>query len=275
MKILFCCLLAGALLTAGERLPFPDQPDIQLERFHQAGRIDHVFFLAPHENEHVVNDYLAKKVQRQGGVFLILRQRGQRHLFLKIAGQEYEVDPNRIFTPVGAESSLRRENPELVDQPELLQQAVARAVAVGRFIMGHMNDLKRGTVIVAIHNNTDGFDDDGKDGVGTVSMVRYQKKLDGGAGYILKLHHGTHDEDDLFFITEKRDFRKLKRLGYNLVLQHPRVAVDPDEDDGSLSVLSEKRNLRYLNIEAQRREGCDHLDVQQKMVDHVFRLVKP
>ncbi|CAM2010907.1 hypothetical protein [Acanthopleuribacter pedis] len=275
MNILLCSVLTTLLVAGGERLPFPDQPDIYLERFQKPDRPTRVFFLAPHENEQVVNDYLAKKVLKEGGCFLILRQRGQRHLFLKVGDAEYEVDPNRIFTPVGAESSLRRENPGLKEQPALLAQAVARAVAVGDFIKSHMNDLRRGSIIIAVHNNTDGFDDDGKGGVGTVSMVRYQKKLDTGAGYILKLHHGTHDEDDLFFITKKRDFKKLRRLGYNLVLQHPRVAVDPDEDDGSLSVLSEKRGLRYLNIEAQRREGCDHLDVQQKMVDQVFRLVRP
>lgn len=275
MNMLLTALLCLSWSGAGERIPFPDQPDIQLERFQQPGRATRVFFLAPHENENVVNDYLAKKVQAEGGVFLVVRQRGERHLFLKVGDGEVEVDPNRIFTPAGAESSLRRENPHLKQDAALLQQAVTKAVAVGDFIKSHMNNLRRGTVIIAVHNNTDGYDDDGKDGVGTVSMARYQKKLDGGAGYIKRLHHGTHDEDDLFFITEKRDFRKLRRLGYNLVLQHPRVAVDPDEDDGSLSVLAEMLNLRYLNIEAQRREGCDHWDVQQKMVDQVFKLVRP
>ncbi|CAM2070650.1 hypothetical protein SCOR_35065 [Sulfidibacter corallicola] len=254
-------------------VPFPDQDDIRLQFFSSPGYDGKVFFFAPHENEKVVNDYLAEKVVRERGHLLILRQHGERHLTLTVNEGRYELDPNRMFTSAGAASSLLRLNEGLTREHPDFEPTMARALAIGHWVVGHMNDLKRGTVVVAIHNNTDGYDDDGKGGIGTVSMERYQKKLDKGAKYIAKLHHGTHDEDDLFFINRKRDFRKLRKWGYNIVLQHRQVATLPDEDDGSLSVFAEMKKVRYINIEAQRREGCDHLDVQKKMVDRVFRIV--
>lgn len=69
------------------------------------------------------------------------------------------------------------------------------------------------------------------------------------------------------------DFELLTREGWNAVLQHPQVGTLAEEDDGSLSVYSEKNQVRYINIEAQRKDGDDHLVEQQKMVDLVFDLV--
>lgn len=261
MSVLFCVLL-------GSFFSFPQQEDISLEIVSRSN--NNVYFLAPHENEHVVNQYLKEKLKTQAGTFIILRQRGDRHIFLKVKGQEYEIDPNRIFSEVGIRASLLKQNPELATNEKLLRKAMKRAKKLGLFIL---NQMPNASAIIAIHNNTDGYDNDGKSGVGTVSMHRYQKKLDAGAKYIKKLHFGDGDEDDLFFITEPKDFESMKKANWNVLLQHEQVATIPDEDDGSLSVYSEKKGIRYINIEAQRKEGDDHLQVQMKMVDYVYDLV--
>ena len=254
-------------------LPFPEQPDILLEAITSPGYRDKVVFFAPHENEYVVNDYLSRKILHLRGRFLILRQRGERNIALSIGQREIAVDPNRIFTRSGARKSLRRLNPDLDEESDLFREAWKKAVRLGGFILEQMGTVGGHTVIIAVHNNTDGYDGDGKGGEGTVSIKRYQKKLDQGAGYIKCIHRGKGDEDDLFFINKPKDFKAMKKAGWNVVLQHPRVARLEEEDDGSLSVYAEMIGARYINIEAQRKKGYDHLEVQKKMVDYVFDLV--
>ena len=63
---------------------------------------------------------------------------------------------------------------------------------------------------------------------------------------------------------------------WNVVLQNPDVANDPNEDDGSLSVLAEMKGKRYVNIEAERADygfGRDNLIEQKQMVDLMFEIL--
>jgi hypothetical protein len=262
-------MLVGFLIFLGT-INFPQQPDIGLEEIVSPGYRGRVVWLSPHENENVVNDYLKEQIKKRGGRYLILRQNGERHIKLRFDDRAYEVDPNRIFTPAGARSSLTRLNDSLSEGDPALEEAVERAVALGRFIIERMGNPGRRHVIIAVHNNTDGYDNDGKNGVGTVSIERYRKRFEAGAGYILDINTGMGDEDDLFFITDRRDFRRMKKAAWPIVLQHPRVATDPNQDDGSLSVYAEMIGARYINVEAQRED--DHLQIQKYMVDFVFNL---
>lgn len=266
---LFSLAYAGDL---GKPLPFPEQPDIYLDVV--AGQANHLFLFAPHENENVVNAYAAQKVKEHGGWFAVLRQKGTRHIILKFEADRFELDPNRMFTKRGAQNSIKKLNPGISDED--LDKAVARAVRLGAFVLAQMGGVRDNQLIVAIHNNTNGYDNDGSGGIGTVSMKRYQKRLEGGARYILELNHSDGDEDDFFFITHRGDFALMKQAGFNIVLQHPQVAHIPEEDDGSLSVLAEIKGGRYINVEAQRKHddgtGRDHLEEQKKMLDLVFSL---
>lgn len=260
------------MLLLSAELAFPQQKDISLEIHGEIKEGHATGFFAPHENEHVVNDYLANKIVAEKGIFLILRQRGERHIRLRL-DKVVEVDPNRIFTALGVRNSLLKLNPDLKEDSALYKAAHKRAVALGVFILDQMKLPTIGGNIIAIHNNTDGYDDDGKDGVGTISIKRYKKRFEAGARYIKDIHCGDGDEDDLFFITEPSDFEIMKKKGWNVVLQHPQVATIEEEDDGSLSVYAEKKGHRYINIEAQRKPGDDHLKIQKQMVDLVFELV--
>jgi len=269
--------LAMALL-GGQKAPFAAQPDIYLEIVAAPGYEGPVFFFAPHENEHVANVYLAEKIRQTGrGRFVVLRQNGERHVTLRTAGGAWELDPNRMFTDRGAEHSLLKLNPALREGSAQLTAALLLARQLGDFVLSRIGDLAPGTIIVAMHNNTDGYDDDGKGGVGTVSIKRYARKLANGANFIKAVYEGEGDEDNLFFITSPEDFAAMKAAQWHTVLQHPQVAALPDEDDGSLSVLAEMKGLRYINIEAERHDpvsgvGRDLLEEQRRMVDLVWEL---
>lgn len=261
------------MVVLGEFLAFPLQPDIGVEKFGE-GPAPIVFF-APHENEYLVNDHLAQRLDRgDEGLFLIMRQRGKRHVYLSVDGQEILLDPNRMFTRAGVQSSLSSLNPEIEPTSPLFRKARSKAVALGRFVLSQLGLPRDGTMIIAIHNNTDGYDGDGKAGIGTISINRYIAKQVSGARYIADVYVGTGDEDDLFFVTSPDDFAMMSKDDWNVILQNPKVAVIPDEDDGSLSVYAEMYGMRYVNIEAQRASdegvGEDHTRTHQDMLNYLL-----
>lgn len=253
---------------------FQAQPDIYLEVVAHPEKHNWAI-LAPHENENIVNGYVAEQVQKHGGIFVVLRQEGGRNIEFNINGQKVAIDPNRLFSERGVTRSISMLNPEVDASSETYQLAVKRAAKLADLILKTLKaDAAKSWL--AVHNNTHGYTGDGNNGIGTVSIKRYQKKLAAGANYLIKVNDAGHDEDDLFFITEPEDFKIMQDAGWNVVLQNPAVATDTNEDDGSLSVLAEKQNKRYINIEAERAQGdfgSDHITEQKAMVDLTFKIL--
>lgn len=258
-----------------QTLMFSPQPDINLEVTKTSQSQPWAFF-APHQTEHIANAYVTEQIQAKGGIFVVLKQNGKRYIQLTINQAIYQIDPNRIYTPLGRQQTLLRLNPQLAKNKVDYQLALERSKALANFILKTMN-AKNVKTWVAVHNNTNGYSDDGHGGRGTISIKRYQKKLASGANYLIQVNDAGKDEDDLFFITHTDDFKAMSQAGHNVVLQNPKVANDPTEDDGSLSVLAEQQGHRYINIEAERTDydgfGHNHLIQQKQMVDLVFELL--
>jgi hypothetical protein len=252
---------------------FPLQPNITLEVIGQPSAKPNWAFFAPHENENVANDYVSQQIIERGGVFVILRQSGKRLLRFDIEPFEVKIDPNRIFTKQGRRNNIIKHNPKLRTNTYVFHRAMRLSAALAKLIVSNMGGTNSSPTWVAIHNNTHGYLGDNKQGMGNISIVQYQQKLADGASFIIAVSKQYGDEDDLFFVTEKQDFIALQQSGWNAVLQHPQVVTDPDEDDGSLSVYSQKLGIRYINIEAERSTdnfGENHLVEQKQMLDYVF-----
>jgi len=267
--------MLSLLFASSLAVVFPEQDDIYLEVVGHENSANEQVFFAPHENEHVINQYLAEKVIQEKGKFLVLRQAGQREISLNIDNQNILVDPNRIFTVKGIKDSIKKLNPLLAISSTDFQQAVNRSYTLGQFIVTKMGGLNKQKTWLAVHNNTQGFKDDGKGGIGNVSMIRYRYKLNSGAKYLSNLTPLVGDEDDLFFVTNKQDFMQMQSKGFNAVLQSPIVTSDIEEDDGSLSVYAQMHDMRYINIEAERKHqgiGEDHLSMQIKMLNYTLSL---
>ncbi len=266
-----------ALFCVSEIVVFPSQQDIYLEAI-DVDANDRLIFYSPHENEAVVNDYVKSHIEASPARYFVLRQAGNRHIHLVIQDQVFEVDPNRIFTICGAEGSVRDLNDAADIDQDLMASAVDRAVELGQFILNQFGPVSSETVWIALHNNTDGYEDDGREGEGTVSIDRYQMRLDFGASFLISVFKSHADEDDLFWTTKTEDHDWLGWHGYNSVLQNPDVAVIEDEDDGSLSVFAEMRKVRYLNIEAERfnpesGKGVDHTFTQMHMLQAMIEML--
>lgn len=272
MTLQLIVIAMNVLPQPTEFLAFKPQPDITLEIWAKTPLPCPVYWLAVHENEKVANAYVANRVLQSGGLLAVLRQRGERHVYLNHAGKSYAVDPNRVFTKLGAAATLLTLNEDLEADTVAHDALTTLALKLGAFMLEPMARFGQTPSIIALHNNTPGYDDDGKEGEGTVSIQRYLKKQQGGSAFIAEVHvNPAHDEDDLFFITHRSDYEQMKKDNWNILLQHKQVAILADEDDGSLSVFAEMKGWRYINIEAQR--DPDHLEMQCKMVDYVWQLL--
>ncbi|GHF83349.1 hypothetical protein [Thalassotalea marina] len=265
------------LFALSSALTFPQQSDIYLEVVGSNNDAKDWAFFAPHENENVANQYVAEQIIAKGGVFVVLRQNGERLITLEIDNKKVVVDPNRIFTEIGRFATIAKLNPNIAKQPTLVAKAEQRAKQLSEFVLETLSGKEPPNTIVAVHNNSNGYTGDNKHGIGNVSIIRYQSKLTAGAQYLIDVAKGQYDEDDLYFVTNTADFNQMKSSGWNAVLQNPEVAHIPEEDDGSLSVYAEMKGYRYINVEAERITdgfGEDHLDVQMKMVDFTFALLE-
>ena len=252
---------------------FPEQPNIKLEVIGQASSKPKLALFAPHENENVANNYVTQQIIERGGVFVILRQDGKRLLRFDIAPFEVEIDPNRMFTKQGRRKNIIKHNPKLRTNTYVFHRAMRRSAALATLIISTMGGTDPSRTWLAIHNNTQGYLGDNKQGIGNISILQYQQKLADGAAFIMAVSKQHGDEDDLFFVTKQQDFNTLQQNGWNAVLQHPQVITNPTEDDGSLSVYAQKLGIRYINIEAERSTnniGENHLVKQQQMLNFVL-----
>jgi hypothetical protein len=260
-------------LLLSQIIVFPAQPNIKLEVIGQASTSPNLAFFAPHENENVANDYVTQQILERSGVFVILRQYGKRLIRFDIEPFEVEIDPNRIFTEQGRRHNIIKHNPTLRTNTYVFHRAMRLSAGLAKLIVSNLGGTESSRTWLAIHNNTQGYSGDNKQGMGNISILQYQQKLANGATFIMAVTQQHGDEDDLFFVTEQQDFNALQQSGWNAVLQHPQVVKDPAEDDGSLSVYAQKLGIRYINIEAERSTnnfGENHLVEQQQMLDYIL-----
>lgn len=215
-------------------------------RIHTHGTRPGHTFLALHDNE---NDaVLAARgfVDVHGGRLVEVRAQGTRQVTVTRDGRSTTFDPNRVFTDAGllGPASLEGATRPVggIDHPRAFARHISRAV-----------DLDTASLLVAVHNNTDG----------AYSAASYAAgaALAGDAA-ALHLPSGV-DPDDFFLVTTRALFDALRTSGFPVVLQdNARVT-----DDGSLSVLCGRRGIAYVNVEAQH----GHADVQRVMLDTLHR----
>jgi hypothetical protein len=164
----------------------------------------------------------------------------QRNVRFELNGKISRFDPNRIFTPVGLEKTLKA-------QGNFSRQAFKAANKVSDFFIKNYIDGQK--VIIALHNNSDS---------GGLHIKSY---LPGGAyanDAAEVFVSETEDIDDFFYTTDKQVFDHLKKKGFNILLQNNATVTD----DGSLSVYCGLKKMIYINIEAE----MGHLQQQMRMM---------
>lgn len=197
------------------------------------GRSKHKY-LVIHGNEETARQVLTRHMEAHKGIAYIIETHMRN---VPIAGGQ--IDPNRMFSRVGAEASLTHLNPDW--QPTQVQAALA-VLDRGREKL--VRDLfpPPGGVLIALHNNSEGY-----------SLADEQPISDAAS-----LREPT-DPHAFYLCTVPEDFKVLSTSPYNTLLQQHA----PPRDDGSLSRLAAAREVRYVNLEV----GLGHAGRQKEMLD--------
>jgi hypothetical protein len=151
------------------------------------------------------------------------------------------LDPNRIFSSMGAEANIQKYNRSWSSFKK--QEALEW---INRERDAFMESIfpKNGGLLVALHNNFKGY-----------NVNREIQKSDSVS--IKK----DQNPRDFFICTDRTDFEALVRSPFNVVLQEKL----PQKDDGSLSWAAMRNGVRYVNIEVR----LGWLTQQKKMLNYL------
>ena len=200
-----------------------------------------------HDDE-VSSAEAAKKILAQtGGLLIELENNGKRLVSFRKGGKKFQFDPNRIFTAKGRSQNVHFLNK--IVTPE----AMRLVKAFSAFILKKIP--KAVVTLVAVHNNQNG----------NYSINSY--KSGAHSKNVLKWYKNPkHDPDNFFIVNNNEMFKRIKKQGFNAVLQNSVNAID----DGSLSIYYGKKNLVYVNIETEKGD----LDEQVEMLNAIFNILK-
>jgi hypothetical protein len=177
-------------------------------------------YVVIHGNEETARQVLTAHMRAHQGIAHVIE--GQtRHVPIE-GGQ---IDPNRMFSRIGAEASLRRLNPEWD------AGRIGKALSVldrGRERLVKALFPPPGGLTIALHNNSQGYSVRDEQPISDAESIRE-----------------PGNPRAFFLCTDESDFRKLAASPYNSVLQKKA----PPQDDGSLSRLAAARGVRYVNLE--------------------------
>ena len=211
------------------------------------GTSDHnAIFLSLHDDENtsvIAFNEVSQSIDNP--VLIELQQSGSRFIKYGYNGLDYLVDPNRIFTEIGINNTLKKNNKTVHAELKVAIKKVSSQMV--DLILP--NDKKK--YIVAIHNN---------------SNDNYSAKSYVGSNDAEKIYmNPSEDPDDFFFVTNLQDFEFFKTKKRNVVLQSL-IALD----DGSFSIYCARINQAYINIEAQ--DG--HKETQKLMIKEAYQLIQ-
>jgi hypothetical protein len=177
-------------------------------------------YLRIHGNEETARQVLERHMETHEGVAYVIESRTRL-----VPVESLKLDPNRMFSRVGAEGSLKRLNADAA--PPQVQSAL-HVLDRGREKLVRALTPPRGGITIALHNNGPGYS------VADEAPISDQTSL-----------REPGNPHAFFLCTDPRDFEVLKTSPYNVVLQQRA----PVQDDGSLSRLAAARGFRYVNLE--------------------------
>lgn len=195
-------------------------------------------FYRPHGDEETARIALEKTLETAPGAALISTAK-TRHV--DFAGGR--LDPNRMFSRVGAEANLRQLNPSWTAQQltEALDQLDAGREQLVKALLP-----PQGGLLVAVHNN------------GPRYSVEIELPLSSASSLPRRA-----EPREFFLATSPADYARLAQGPYNAVLQDR----PSGEDDGSLSRLCAARSVRYVNLEVAH----SRLDIQVEMLAYLLK----
>lgn len=190
-------------------------------------------YLLIHGNEESAREVLQLHMRTQEGIAYLVENHTRT-----VPAAGLQVDPNRMFSRVGAEASLKRLNRDA--PPAGVNRALVE-LDHGRDHLLRALAPPRGGLTVALHNNSEGYSVTDEVPISDETSLREPR-----------------NPHAFFLCTDPKDFAVLKTSPYNVVLQQH----GPKSDDGSLSRQAAARGFRYVNLEV----GLGQPDRQMDML---------
>lgn len=195
-----------------------------------------------HDDENTSVEAAKSVADKVGGTVIELKHSGDRLINFNFKNKSYKIDPNRIFTRVGINKTLKNYG----------GTSPAAEAEVDKFAKKLITDfLKQTDVIIALHNNTNN----------EYSAKSYEKGGDFEKDAAQVFINPANDADDFFFVTEEKHFNKIREKGFNVVLQDNKNATD----DGSLSVYCGNEKITYINVEAEHGHRAEQIKMLEAL----------
>lgn len=280
----FCCLPTAA--RAQEPLAKTvktfklGETEVKVNVYERAGAA--VTLFAPHHNEQGALKAALEAVAARGGRFVEVEAFDEagapaRRLRFRVAGKNYSLDPNRIYTANG------RKCLNLPADAEAAVKTFADELLALLFAPGGASLREGETLFVAVHNNGDVEKSPAAERDSDLSAVAFVKPLrsrtafrgafeESAAGVYLS--NTEDDEDNFIIVTEPRLLGPFAARGFNVIVQKPAAQLRVpgcSADDGSLSVHAAYNNIPYLNLEADITGGAAR---QRQMLEAVYDFIK-
>ena len=195
-----------------------------------------VSYILIHGDEETARMLLSEHIKKNKGKAFFIKSKEREVVF-----GPTKVDPNRIFSRAGARKALKKfrthwDHKELTKLLEKLDES--------RNIFLFNIFPSEGGLLIALHNNFRGYSV--KDEL-TNSQLHSIKK--------------DKNPRDFIICTDLKDYQKLKKGPYNVVLQN----IIDEDNNGSLSWPALENGVRYVNIETR----LGWLSQQRKMLKFV------
>ncbi len=187
-----------------------------------------------HGDEETARGVLLRHIKANQGIAYMVESRTRT-----VPCEAGRIDPNRMFSRVGAAASLKHLNP---DWPQERVEAALAKLDHQRDHLVHALLPPPGGLLVALHNNSAAYSVTDEVPISDAKSLREPS-----------------NPHAFFLCTDPADFALLATSGYNVVLQQH----TPPDDDGSLSRLAAVRGARYVNLEV----AAGHSGRQQEMLD--------
>ena len=195
-----------------------------------------VSYILIHGDEETARMLLSEHIKKNKGKAFFIKSK-EREVVLGPT----KVDPNRIFSRAGARKALKKFRPHW-DHKELTK--LLEKLDESRNIFLFNIFPSEGGLLIALHNNFRGYSV--KDEL-TNSQLHSIKK--------------DKNPRDFIICTDLKDYQKLKKGPYNVVLQN----IIDEDNNGSLSWPALENGVRYVNIETR----LGWLSQQRKMLKFV------
>lgn len=190
-------------------------------------------FLNLHENENTSVVAVRSFLLFNGGSLVKFSKGDTRLVEFQIDSAHYAIDPNRMFTPEGIQSSLAQYS-------SYTSEAGAEVAKLADFVLD-IYEFDRQSTVLALHDNGGTY--------GANSYLPGQSYENDAAA--VNIVEGTNPSD-FFYVVDPVYYQSLKSAGYNIVLQNNETV----SNDGSLSYFAGVKGKAYINFEAQAEYGA-------------------